>query len=107
MAGVWDANVIDVVAQDANGDVAVVMVEERPWDAEPEQPDQLRKKMSLYASWILDGDLVAEYPGTAGRPVRIQLDCVQAPTAEITALIDFARNSLNEYGVDVVVHVRG
>jgi hypothetical protein len=107
MAGVKDTNVIDVVAEDPGGEAfTLVMVEDRPWGSDPLQPEQLRQKISLYASWILDGDLGNLYPETIGKPVSIQLDCVQAPDETAAAMIDFARHKLAAFDIPVVVHVR-
>jgi len=107
MAGVKDTTVVDVVAQDpGGGGFTLVMVEDRPWGSDPNQPEQLRKKISLYSSWILDGDLGSQYPETVGRPVRIQLDCVQPLDDATAAIIDFANHRLAEFGIPVVVHVR-
>jgi hypothetical protein len=107
MAGVKDTSVVDVVAQDPGGaGFTLVMVEDRPWGSDPHQPEQLRKKISLYSSWILDGDLGSQYPEAVGQPVRIQLDCVQPPDDTTAAIIGFANRRLAEFGIPVVVHVR-
>ncbi|MGH3878767.1 MAG: DUF6572 domain-containing protein [Actinophytocola sp.] len=107
MSGIADATTIDLVAQDAAGEYMVVMVEDRPWDAGPVQQLQLRDKINLYADFINSGDLVREYPETAGKPVRIHLDCVEEPTGDIATVVEYAAGQLRELGIDFTVNVRG
>lgn len=106
MAGIADPDTIDVVAQDADGHSLVVMVEERPWDADPAQPMQLREKINAYTGFILDGGLTRHYPETAGQPVRIRLDCIQQPAGDIAPVVDHARAQLEKLGIDFRVNVR-
>jgi len=107
MAGIEDANVIDLVAQDATGVCMVVMVETRPWDACPDQPEQLKQKINAYASYILDGALASQYPEIEGQPVHIRLDCPEPPSGEIATIIEWAMRQLREYGVRFEVNARG
>ena len=106
MAGVSDTTTIDVVAQDAAGEYMVLMVEERPWDADPAQELQLRDKINLYADFILGGGLAQHYPETLGQPVRVQLDCVQEPVGAIAAVVQLATEQLQERGVGFTVNVQ-
>jgi len=99
MAGVADTNTIDIVAQDAAGKFLVVMVETRPWGSDPNQPAQLREKINAYAGFILDGSLARRYPETGGCHVVIQLDCCQAPSDEIAAIIKIAEVQLLKSGI--------
>jgi len=107
MAGIEDANVVDLVARDALGEYMVVMIETRRWGTDPQQPRQLKDKINAYASYILDGDLLNQYPTVAGHPVRIQLECPQQPSEEISAITEWAARQLGEYGVRFVVNVKG
>lgn len=106
MTGIEDTNVVDVVAQDADGEYMIVMVETRPWDSDPNQLEQLKAKINAYAGFILDGRLTHTYPETAGKPVRIQLDCVADPTAEVIAVIDRATIELAMRDIGFNVNVR-
>jgi hypothetical protein len=107
MPGIEDANVVDVVAQDADGEYMVVMVETRPWGDDPNQLEQLKAKINSYAQFILDGSLISAYPETADKAVRVQLDCVTHPTTEVTAVVDRAAAELAKHGVGFTVNVRG
>ncbi len=106
MSGIQDASVIDLVAQDAAGEYMVVMVETRPWSESPDQPEQLRRKLNAYAGYILDGTLARQYPETAGRPVRIRLDCPERPRGDIDVIIEWAMRQLGEHGIRLEVNVQ-
>jgi hypothetical protein len=105
--GVQDPNVIDVVAHDPIDDVyLLVMVEDRPWDAVPDQSVQLRNKINTYAGFVLDGALQRQYPEALGHRVRLQLDCSSEPTAEIAEIVRHANHKLFGFDLEVVVRVR-
>lgn len=106
MAGVEDADVIDLVAQDAQGEYMVVMIETRPWGADPHQAEQLKEKINAYAGYVLSGDFVRQYPEAADEKVRIQLDCLQSPSGEIATVADWADRELQERGIRFVVNAR-
>jgi hypothetical protein len=105
VAGIQDPGVVDLVAQDAEGTFLVVMVEERPWGADPEQPRQLREKINAYAGCILDGSLAARYPELAVGPIRIQLNCPREPAGEIAAITAHAAAQLARLGIGFAVRV--
>lgn len=104
MAGVADTDTVDVVAQDADGTYLLVMVEDRPWGASPEQVTQLQEKINTYAGYILDGGLARQYPETEGGPVRIRLDCISAPTDHFAHITEHAANQLTALGIEFVVN---
>src|SRR4051812_7210918 len=65
VAGVRDPNIVDVVGRDpGEGSFVLYMVEDRTWDLGPNQLDELKRKISNYASYILDGGLALAYPET-------------------------------------------
>ena len=68
-------DVIDFVARDPNtGDALLIMVEVRDWNSSPIATQQLDTKLAAYSEFILSGALARQFPETANRPVRIQLD---------------------------------
>ncbi|HEY4026123.1 MAG TPA: DUF6572 domain-containing protein [Candidatus Dormibacteraeota bacterium] len=106
MAGLQDPDVVDLVAQDADGRYLVVMVEERPWGADPDQPRQLREKINAYAGFVLDGELARRHPEIGlGADVRIQLNCPQQPEGEIAAIAQHAAAQLGRLGIGFAVRV--
>lgn len=106
MAGIADTSTIDVVVQDGDGHYLLVMVEDRPWGADPAQPVQLRDKINAYTGFVVDGELSRHYPETIDQSVYIQLDCVQHPSADIATILDHARGQLGKLGIGFRVNVR-
>jgi hypothetical protein len=105
MAGVAYANVIDVIAQDASGRFVVIMVESRMWGADEAQASQLQDKINSYAGFIADGRLAMQCPETAGQPVDIQLNCVDAPRGQFATIVEHARTQLGRIGIGFRVKV--
>ncbi len=105
MAGLEDPEVIDLVAEDADGGRLLVIVVARPWGADPAQPEQLRAKMNTYAQFILDGGLASQFPQPEASRVTIRLECVTPPTPEIEAIVATARRRLERYDIGVAVKV--
>ena len=104
MAGIVDTNTIDLVAQDVDDTYLLVMVENRPWGADPDQAAQLRDKINTYAGYIFDGSLAKQYPETGGKPVRIRLDCTEAPTGHFAHIAKHAANQLAARDIDFQVN---
>jgi hypothetical protein len=93
--GVHNPRVIDLITPDtATGEVVLVMVEERPWQSDPEQLRQLEAKFNAYLEYALGGHLANQYPEYVDRPVRFQLECAENPRpadgAFFTAMSNFA-----------------
>ena len=107
MPGIAEANVVDLVAQDATGRYLLIMVEWRAWGAETAQASQLKEKFNAYVGFILDGSLARQYPGTAGQPVDIQLDCCEAPSGEFAIIVEHTATQLQRLGIGFRVRVTG
>ncbi|HEV2239310.1 MAG TPA: hypothetical protein VGR57_21825 [Ktedonobacterales bacterium] len=45
------------------------------------------------------------YPQSAGRPLRIQLDCGAPPSTQAAAVIEQARRRLRDYKIRFVVNI--
>lgn len=93
--GVHNPRVVDLVRLDeTTGEVVLVMLEERPWGADPDQLRQLEAKFNSYLSYVHGGHMAKQYPDYAERPVRFQLDCASNPRPEdrpfFTAMTNFA-----------------
>lgn len=72
--------VIDFVAYDPDdGVVLLVMVEARDWGEAGELLPDLQEKLDTYFRYATGGELVADFPQLAGRPVRIELRATSAP----------------------------
>lgn len=105
MPGVAQANVVDVVGQDASGRYLMIMVESRAWGTDAAQASQLKEKINAYAGFIIDGTLARQYPVTAGQPVDIQLNCCQPPSGEFAMILEHAGRQLQRLGIGLRVNV--
>jgi len=73
-------SVIDFVAHDPDEDVVLlVMVEAREWGEVGELLPDLQEKLNTYFRYATGGQLVADYPQVAGKPVRIELRASSTP----------------------------
>jgi uncharacterized protein DUF6572 len=93
--GVQNPRVIDLITEDdASREIVLVMLEERPWQADPDQLRQLEAKFNSYLEYVLGGHLAEQYPQYAERRIRFQLDCAENPrpadAAFFTAMHNFA-----------------
>jgi hypothetical protein len=78
--GVDNPKVVDLIRLDPErGEVVLLMLEQRPWSAAPEQLRQLEEKFNRYLSFVLDGFLIAQFPQYKDLPVCFRLDCAMAP----------------------------
>lgn len=81
--GVENPDIIDLITPDpGTGEVVLVIYERRPWGSDPRQLEQFDEKLNRYLIYVLDNFLSKQYPEYTGRPVRIQIDCVDRPTGE-------------------------
>ena len=96
---------IDFVATDPIGTVLLVMVEGREHDGSPERLQELEDKLNAYANYVIEGQLASDFPDTAGRPIRIELRCVDEPDEFTAKLIDFAKGRLEALGIDFQVRL--
>lgn len=93
--GVHNPRVVDLVTEDpASDEVVLVMLEERPWQSDPEQLRQLEAKFNAYLEYVLGGHMAKQYPQYADCKVRFQLECAENPrpadSAFFTAMSNFA-----------------
>ncbi|WP_373692952.1 DUF6572 domain-containing protein [Agromyces silvae] len=80
------------------------MVEDRRWGVDPDQARQLQEKVNTYAGYVLDGSLSKQYPETASGPIRIRLDCAEAPAGHIAHIAAHSVSQLAAHGIDFQVN---
>ena len=106
--GVEHAHVIDLIADDSKtGEVVLIMLEERPWDASELRLFQLQEKINTYLSFALDGEMAEAYPKFDGRKIRLQLDCVGMPDAGVVQFLSMVREQIGFQGINLEVRVMG
>jgi len=104
--GVENPMVLDLITTDpASGDVLLVMIERRPWGAHPQQFKQIEEKINRYMAYALDGFLAEHHPQYVGRPVRLRLDCAEAPTGEAERFVAAAQHAARAHGLELLVQI--
>jgi hypothetical protein len=105
-AGVESRGVIDLVTYDPKSDeYALIMTEQREWDGSADRVLQLQDKINTYLSFALDGQMARHYPESVGKRIRLQLDCVSEPDADVARFIDLVREKLEPDGIRFVVNL--
>jgi hypothetical protein len=106
--GVEHAHVIDVIAHDSKTDeVALIMLESRPWDGSEQRLFQLQEKINAYLSFALDGEMAEAYRQFAEKKIRLQLDCVGMPDAGVVEFLSAVREQIAFQGINLEVRVLG
>jgi len=91
--GVFNSHVVDLISFDATrNEVVLLMLEERPWDTDPEQLRQLEAKFNSYLEYVLGGHLAQQYPDYAGKDVCFRLDAADAPRGEAEGMLRAMQN---------------
>ncbi len=103
---VEDINVIDAIAEDTKtGEIVLLMQEPRAWIYGDRQLFQLQEKLNAYLSFALDGEMAAEHPEWTNRPLRVQLDCAEAPEERAELLLSAVRGQIAFQGIKLHVRV--
>lgn len=106
--GVAHAHVIDLVADDARtGEAVLIMLEPRPWDGTERRLFELQEKINAYLAFALDGEMAEAYPALAAKPLRLQLDCVGMPGADVVEFLGMVREQIGFQGINLEVRVMG
>ena len=98
--------VVDLVAYEPKPDrVALVIVEQRPWDGSHDRLLQLQEKIHNYVSYALDGQLAKAYPNLVGKSLTIALSCFSNPDPETLRFLDEMKGRLQRYDIGLEVRV--
>lgn len=100
---VAQGEVIDLVTESPSGEIVLIMSDTDDWDGSPERVLQLQNKLNTYHAFVDSGQLYDLHPQARGRPIRFQLDTLEALDPAAQALADEAARSLAEEGIDFVV----
>jgi hypothetical protein len=102
--GVANARVVDLVSLDREVDeVVLLMLEERPWESDPQQLRQLEEKFNSYLAYVLDGHMVRQYPQYRDKDVCFRLDCAEGPRGEVERMLRSMQNFASAEGIRFVV----
>src|SRR5690242_18738128 len=104
--GVQYPDIIDKVIQEKDGSVVLVMREDRQWDGSEARLAELRKKINNYAVYARQGQLVTDFPNLAGKPVFLQLWCIQhRPDENLMQFLDRVNAQLAQHSLQIRVLV--
>ena len=73
MPGIDDPEKIDVIAEDADGNALLSIIQRGTWSKDGSERNRLKRKLAVYLRYALEGQMVATYPSLEGRPVVIAL----------------------------------
>lgn len=62
----FDPAKVDVCSVSGDGVVELVIVQDHPWTGSDAHVESLQQKIQTYVSYALDGQMVADFPQTAG-----------------------------------------
>lgn len=105
MAGVDDPSVIDLIAEEADGNVAPIMVETRPWDGGEEQENELWRKFDGYTGYFKSGQFGEDHPEYAGKPLEFRLECPVEPPESIMGILVAVAQRLEPFGIGITYNV--
>src|SRR3954466_12892787 len=93
--GVANPAVVDLFGVDGKTDeVVLAMNEPRPWDGSDERLHELQEKFNAYASFLLDGEMLAAHPELAGKRARIELRCDYLPDERALGLLNLIHDQI-------------
>jgi hypothetical protein len=100
------SNIIDALGIDeTTGRVTLIILHDTPWEGTPAQLYLLQEKLNVYLSFALDGEMEAEYPAFAGKPLRLRIDCASAPDPGTLHMLGHVRQQLQFQDIDLVVRI--
>jgi hypothetical protein len=77
-----NASVVDAVGiENASGEVVLTVSDHLDWVDEAAHLEVLQSKLNTYLAFVESGELLEQYPGAAGRPVRIEVVLKYPPSA--------------------------
>lgn len=93
--------------RDRGGEVVLVLVESHPWNPASDQAFLLQEKLNAYLSFVLDGEMLENYPSLRNKPVRIVLECVDPPSGRILEFLRLVHDQCELQGIEFMVDVLG
>ena len=99
MPGIDDPDKIDVIAEDADGNALLSIVQTGPWPSGGAERGRLKRKLGTYLRYALEGQMVETYPSLQGRPVVIELTYEHPPPQSVIDYWERRRQTAARDGV--------
>jgi len=93
--GIDHPEVVDLVAEGADGSYRLIVVETGRWDGSAEQLLKFQSKLNHYLTYVFDGQMHREHPESEGRPVVLELDYFEPLDAVTEEFIRKARDIMS------------
>lgn len=103
MPGIEEPEKIDVVAQDEDGSALLSIVQAGPWPTQDKVPNALKRKLSTYLRYALEGQMVKTYPTLEGQKVVIALMHGEEPPASVTRYWEARQRDVKHENVTLVM----
>ena len=95
-----NAKVVDAVGiENASGDVVLTVADHLDWVAAPAHLEVLQSKLNAYLAFVESGELLEQYPGAAGRQVRIEVVLKYPPSASAEVFFSEAAATFQAAGL--------
>jgi len=104
--GVQYPDVVDLIAyRPATNEVALIMIEERPWNDSQQRLLEIQNKVHNYVGYAKDGQFEKAYNEYSGKLVCIELHCMENPPEPVMRFLDELNGRLSPYGIEMRVVV--
>lgn len=97
---VEEIEVVDFAGVTPDGRTGLMMFEHRDWADVERQVSDLKKKVQVYFSYVVDGDMARENPNFANRPVWFRLVCQVLPPQPVRSVLSQIRSALEGHGIE-------
>ena len=96
---ILDTGKVDLVAESADGQIELVIVQPGPWTGSDEQLQSFQDKIQTYVSYAVDGQLATQLPSATDRPWVITIRSLAgAPDPRTSGVVDALKMRLVPYG---------
>ncbi len=89
------STLVDFVVKESDAEWKLVLVEEGPWEGPIEiRLSRIQDRLYGCLDAVLDGKLYEQFPDSKDKKIVIQLDCYNAPAAEVSDFFDRFSNGV-------------
>ncbi len=100
-----DSASIDLITEHPeHGYVSLIMIQEAEWPDRIVAARQLQDKLNMYFVYALDGQMLRDYPGFAGKRLRIQLDYMAALPSHVVDLVHRMQGVCQDHGIEFIAN---
>lgn len=95
-------DVVDITSVDARtGHVVLTISDHLDWTDVVQHQVILQKKLNAYLGFVESGELLKQFPGAEGRPVRLNIVFRYLPNESAIEFLNRAKSVVNEAGFEL------